>query len=895
VITRAAGVCLALFIGASVVHAGGDSAIRVFLGGRGTPGGSALVRVSSAGDSSRHREARIDDAHPAAHFDLFGAGDHDISVTLADGRTATARVGVLVNHTAVVVIAHPVDAGAPPAITLVDAVPAGDGARFDERALRDLPSADNLWSLVETAAPFVIVDRLDTGGLGTGRSALMGSRGESWGLTTVSFGGLLVRSPTRTGLLAALPEMTAAAEVSVNSGLASIEVDTPGVVIEWKPRRPGPSWSGGVDASVTTPGMVGENSLPHAPSLGRIEDWRNAGVFAGGPLADHTGLFVSTGITRATHLERDAPRVLASETRSVTAHLVSSPTTFDQVRVLAAFEDARYPFDTRRQFADPDVNERATFGRAQLSWDRVGTGGSLSRVAVGYQRGAWEPGVSADAVGGTMDRVRHGAVPPSPSDSTLTQWDARAEGATRMRRIGRTAGYGRAGITIRRSSTDHRIVATPTVAETVAGFPARVWVPVVAGSSSARAVTEIGLFGAGQLLAGPRFTLDLGVRADLVRGSNGGGSELRWNTLSPRVSFRWSPAAISFFGGVGRYAGGHPLSFLAFGDPGEATWDVYRWTDPNADGRFDPSERGALVARTGSGAGVGTLDPDLRVPRTTEWVAGAEVRPTRHSVLRGAIVIRRQSDLVGVLNTGLSASDYRESFVPDINADEGSAADDRLLPIYERLPGSFGRDALRLTNPAADPIEHDGIELTYEISSPRWFMLFGATAYRTLGQGGALGHGVLENDQLVLGDRYWNPNALKDEPGRLFFDRAYVGKWTTAYRARGDVRLAAVVRYQDGQPFTRYVVAPDLAGGPEITHAYPVGRTRFTYTATVDVRMEKGVNWGTGRRASVRLDVFNLTNHANELEEDVLSGPTFRLSSIVQPPRTLRLGVRVEF
>ena len=301
-----------------------------------------------------------------------------------------------------------------------------------------------------------------------------------------------------------------------------------------------------------------------------------------------------------------------------------------------------------------------------------------------------------------------------------------------------------------------------------------------------------------------------------------------------------------------------------------------------------------LVARAGNGASVGALDAGLRVPRTTEWVVGAEVRPTSVSVLRGSIIIRRQTDLVGVVNTGLSASDYREFLVPDINADEGSPADDQLLPIYERLASSFGRDSLLLTNPDADPIAHDGIEVTYQISSPRWFMLFGATAYRTLGYGGTLGHSVLENDQLVPGDRYWNPNALKDTAGRLFFDRAYVGKWTTAYRAPGDVRLAAVVRYQDGQPFTRYVVAADLAGGPEITHAYPVGRTRFTYTATVDVRVEKGIGRGR-RRASLRLDVFNLTNHANELEEDVLSGPSFRLSSIVQPPRTLRLGARVEF
>jgi hypothetical protein len=276
-------------------------------------------------------------------------------------------------------------------------------------------------------------------------------------------------------------------------------------------------------------------------------------------------------------------------------------------------------------------------------------------------------------------------------------------------------------------------------------------------------------------------------------------------------------------------------------------------------------------------------------------VAGVEVRPTRHSVVRGSIVIRRQTNLVGVVNTGLTESDYRVFYLPDANADEAGPADDQLLPVFEQLPASFGRDALLLTNPDVDPIRHDGIEVTYEIASPRWFMLFGATAYRTLGLGGTIGYGALENDPLVPGDRYSNPNLTKDAAGRLFFDRAYVGKWTTAYRAPGDIRLAAVVRYQDGQPFTRYVVVKNLAGGPEITQAYAVGRTRFTYTATVDVRVEKGVRLGGRRRVSVRLDAFNLTNHRNELEEDVLTGTTFRLSTVVQPPRTLRLGMRVEF
>ena len=153
---------------------------------------------------------------------------------------------------------------------------------------------------------------------------------------------------------------------------------------------------------------------------------------------------------------------------------------------------------------------------------------------------------------------------------------------------------------------------------------------------------------------------------------------------------------------------------------------------------------------------------------------------------------------------------------------------------------------------------------------------------------------MLENDQLVLGDRFANPNASKDVYGSFFFDRSYVGKLSVGYRAPGDVRTAFSVRYQDGEPFTRLVVAPDHAGGPEMVHAYRVGRTRFTYTATFDVRVEKGFAVGN-RRGAIRLDVFNITNHKNEVEEDVLTGPLFRVSTAVQPPITLRLGVRFEF
>jgi hypothetical protein len=876
------------------VQASDDGVLRVHV--VHAPGVAVPVRlvVARSPNGADPREVVLEGGASPALINGLSPGTYDVSLEVSGAAATTESVSISAARVTVLVV-RLAPAGGAPSIQRRDAFRIGEGADFDVRSIRDLPSAHDLWSLVETAAPFVIVDRVSTGGLGLGRSALMGSRGESWALTAVSFGGLQIRSPTRTGLLPVGPDMNAADAVTVTSGLAPVEVDTPGVRLGFVPKQPGSQWHGGFDASVTTPGMVGDNALSFAPSVARIEDWRDAGAFAGGPLTSFTGLFAAAAFSRAASLERDLSRLDTAERSSLFAHLVSQPSPLARIALLGAVERAVYPFDDRRQFSGTDVTERSTFTRGQLSWDRMTTRGSRRTVAVGFQRGAWRPDVPAGATGGTIDRAVDRVVPSPAADLVHSQFDLRAEWGSAVVRWGPVAHDLRAGVTLRRSGAAHDIVALPTVAERVAGLPARVWLPTAPTVGSSRTLSELGVYAADRVALGSSFTIDAGVRADLVRGSaDGSGSRIRWATVSPRVSFRWSPAAIAVFGGVGRYAGGHPLSWLAFGDPGEATWNVSRWTDPNADGIYAPGEAGVLVARAGAGATVGSIDPDLRVPRTTEWVVGAEIRPTRHSTLRGSIIIRRQTDLVGVVNTGVPTSDYRLFFVPDINSDEGSPQDDQLLPIYERLPSSFGNDALLLTNPDADPVRHDGIEVTYQITSPRWFMVFGATAYRTLGRGGLLGHDVLENDQLVPGDRFSNPNATDDPAGRLFFDRAYVGKWTTAYRAPGDVRLAAVVRYQDGQPFTRYVVASDLAGGPEIVHAYPVGRTRFTYTATVDFRVEKGISRGS-RRASVRLDVFNLTNHANELEEDVVSGPGFRLSTVVQPPRTLRLGVRFEF
>jgi hypothetical protein len=86
---------------------------------------------------------------------------------------------------------------------------------------------------------------------------------------------------------------------------------------------------------------------------------------------------------------------------------------------------------------------------------------------------------------------------------------------------------------------------------------------------------------------------------------------------------------------------------------------------------------------------------------------------------------------------------------------------------------------------------------------------------------------------------------------------------------------------------------PGLAQGAEFVPAVGDGRHRFEFAITVDARVEKGFPLGRARLAAVA-EAFNLFNNAHEVEEDVVTGSAFRTPTASQPPRVLRVGVRLD-
>jgi hypothetical protein len=276
-------------------------------------------------------------------------------------------------------------------------------------------------------------------------------------------------------------------------------------------------------------------------------------------------------------------------------------------------------------------------------------------------------------------------------------------------------------------------------------------------------------------------------------------------------------------------------------------------------------------------------------------VAGLEARLGQTWSTRVLGIHRRNHDLLASVNAGAGSSTYDVFFVPDPGGDILGPPDFQQLPIYNRRPDSYGQDRYLLTNLPNENTLHEGVEIAIEGKpSERLTVRLGAAAYRSDGPGASRGFRASENDPGLVGERGENPNALTDSRGRLFFDRAYTLKIAALYRAPGDLRVAAVARYQDGQPFARVVVSPSLNQGPDAVQAIPNGRSRFTYTLTLDARLEKGLTLGRWHPALV-LETFNLLNTANEVEEDVVTGASFRQPTAIEPPRVFRLGLRLDF
>lgn len=809
----------------------------------------------------------------------------------------------------------------PEARLRIDRLDTRVAAVLGERLVRDLPSSGNVWSLMETAEPAAILDRIDGAGLYPGEPGRFSMRGASWTQNAVLRDGIDLTDPLRGGTPLAPPDAFHLDRIEAVSGLAPVEQGEPGVALGLVSRAPGPAWRGAVEGEAVPEGWSQSAEGGEAPPVAQLGSLARVTVSASGPIGPRLRLSLSGRLDRVRRFERGDPEALESRLLSGTGELVYRPSGRDELRFLGSAQGARRPFAGRALFYGAAPPQTANALGARVRWTRALGGASVSASA-GLWSGIFEAQTAGRLAGRPVERTVDGPVAELvfPARSRRNVASGEAGLALRARRRGRMWHAPRLGVSFRSTSAVERPGDGSPIPETVGGLPARVWEYAWPGPEAHRHARSLAAWAADRIVLGDRLVVEAGLRLDSSAGqAKGAAQDVSWTTLSPRVSARLrltDAGRLTLFGGYADYAHALRLEPLAVGDPSGPHADVSLWGDPDGNGRFDSAERGVLVARVGPGAGDGSLaavDPGLRPPRTREVVAGLEWSPGRDWAVRLTGFDRRERDLLETVDVGVPVSGYDVRYLPDPSGDIHGPQDDQMLPVYDRKAETFGLDRYLLTNPAGHTGLHQAVELRVEKPvGARVVLLAGATASRTEMAGANRGFRVLENDQGLLGEFLDDPNADTHAEGRGFFDRAFTIKVAAAWRAPGDLRLGVVARYQDGQPFGRLVVVRDLAQGPEVVAATPRGQVargwavdeqgryvvpsghRFTFTLTVDARVEKGLRLGA-KRLALFAQAFNLLGTRNEVEEDPVWGPAFRTPTAAQPPRTAALGLRLDF
>jgi hypothetical protein len=792
----------------------------------------------------------------------------------------------------------PVSTAAQTPISFEDRPPLGAEITVD--FVGNLPSSDNLFALLDTIVPDVIADRIEDGGTAAGSPSRVGSHGSTWTQTTYRVGDADISNPTFTGLPLLMPGVDIWQHVEVATGIMPIDLGAPGMAVTLTPKHAGAAWARAVELAGSAPGLNAGSSSDDPPPVQRLSAWAHGNLFLSGPVLAakpaRLGALVSATLNHAGYYERSGTTALTADLASAFLNVTSATDSGSQLRLIVWGQRTRDAAPHYVPFNQPRAGLTQTALHTQFAWQRPVAGGDGAvRAFAAYTIDHRSTDLIAPA-SVVMERLEDGPVPSllDPGMGADRTWSIgvrlnRALGGSRHRAV--------FGADVSHSATTTQSAFAGRVLELLNGQPARVWDFTDPVAESAWRALALNLFAGDTMTVSPRLTVDGGVRFETVNGSAASqDGSIGWQNVLPRGGFHlhlfdfWQVAG---FGQYARYAHRLPLTDLAYGDPTAPTANIYR----AAANATTPEIQGPIVQRLGPGSSgdptFSSIDPQLRRPHLDEAVLGFEMRPHPAFFFRIGVIGRREHDIVNVVDVGVPESTYTVINVPDMGIDVVGSGDDQILQFYNRSPATFGKDRYLLTNPPDDEGSYVGADILMQLRAGPTSLLLGGTAGRSEGIAANRGFGPLENDTSILGEVYVNPNARGHAQGRVFTERGYTIKLGAKRQFSRDLTVGIAARYQDGQHFARMVIM-NLNQGPEHVRAFRNGRTRFSFTSTLDVRAQKGFTLG-GHRIVGIVEAYNLFNEYFEYEEDTVTGPTSRQPTAVQPPFALHLGVRIPF
>ena len=754
-----------------------------------------------------------------------------------------------------------------------------------------LPHGDTAWDLLETVAPFMFTEPMNTGGTLSGLPLHLGSEASSWTQASFRLGLADVTDAAPGGRPLIYPDLSMLESVNVRAAGVESHAGAPGPVLTLVPKAGGSTWLRTV-AVAGSPSGLQAKGYATVPPVARLNSLARMELSLGGPLTPSAGLFAAVAGVRSSHVERAESFALPGDVLSFMAHPTFALSSGRHADVTAWLQRTNTAFAARALLLGRDVRATQSYGGVAGTW--AGGVKRMFEVSGAFGTTTIAPDVAASAPRGTIERLVDDPLEFLVNESGGTH--QRRSIAARMTTGSRV--ILRSGASASNTSMDASPFGTGLIGETIDGVAVRAWDYGLTGVSH-RSESTFGAHVSAETHLASSVTMDAGIRLEHVSGSARGATDsISWTSLEPRVSLHYARGP---WGGeltARRYHPRLPLTVLSAGDPAGPSGRSFLWTDRNGDGLAEANELGALVSLAGPGSptpGFSTIDPALKRPYVDELLAAIDLRMSSWASLRFSGVSRRGAALLGRYDVGVPADAYTVHMIFDPGLNLGGPEDDQMLPIYSRPVSTFGADRYLLTNVPSVNSTYGGLYVAVLFEkSPRWQVLAAASALHSYAPAAFRGYAPSENDEMVIGDSYSDPNSNTYSEGRTLFDRGYGLKVTGTYHARARTTLSLVARYADGQNFARLVIAPDLPQGTDLVRAYANGKSKFTFTATLDVRAQKIVTL-SGHDVSFAIEGYNLTNLHNEVEEVTISGADWRKPTFAQPPRVIRLSAGLSF
>ncbi len=804
------------------------------------------------------------------------------------------------------------------------------GATFDASLLEEVPSARDVWSLLEHQAPGVTTNRLDVGGSETGLQAVFSARGTSWGQNSYYLNGVNVTCPAALGASGYYYDYDSFEEVQVETGSHPASVNAPGVYLNMVTKSGGNQFAGAVGLHYQNAATQSDNFSSDLEARGaspsQFDYLSDATLQLGGPVVEDKSTFFFSFRDERVHRYVSGVENITEDT-DMWQFVLKNDTDINETNKMSLEWHEMSYWKPRRGMGGnrpPEASwiEDDTFRIIQATWTSTLSDSALLDTRFSHLN-VWFPtyhseeaqaaGLQAGFDVGTgqylnardfnVERRRK----RYSMKSSLTYFAEELAGADHEFHMG--IEYSHNPIRNQTTAIDDVYLRFNN------GVPFEVQLrntPRHDGQTLDQSSAYID-----DIITVGRLTLKLGLRWDRYHGwlpeqnspdgtyctaANGCPREFAENTgildlasFAPRLGLvigleENGKSALKT--SWGRYYHQFSTGFANFVNQNGNLTNTHEWSDANGDGQFQNGEQGTILSdQFGAQAAIATVSSDLKHEYTDEFTLGLEREFEGDLWVQATFSIRNSANKSDRINLAAPDSAYDPMQVQDPGPDGaiGTGDDGAMITVFNLRPEFVGLSDRQIATIDKFKTNFKGFEvIAQKRLSNNWQALvsysYADTDTWTRG-------GQWENTNPGI---FGNPNQQVNARGKSFYDRTNQLKMIGTWHAPWGVRTSGVVRYQTGAPFGRTFFVSGLNQGGASILAVPVGTERLPNVTTFDIAFFKDLNAGR-YRISPEMNIFNITNENTDTTLNTSSGSNFGNPLNYLSPRIIRFAVRVSF